>query len=228
MERKGISQEQLKLIACITMLLDHIGLVFFPGSFLRIIGRLSFPIYCYLLSEGVCHTRNRCRYGCRLLICTVLAEIPFDLVCYGAWNWGKQSVMVTLFLGYLFCVGANQIPDFSGRVLLLMPFIWLGELLRGDYGGWGIMIIGMFFLTRNLPQSRLLQMVCLGAVSLVMSKSKVSVGDFVIPLQVFAVAAMVPICLHDGRKRVSTKWIQWGFYLFYPVHLLALYFIGRL
>ena len=222
-----MSQEQLKLIACITMLLDHIGVVFFPGSFLRMIGRIALPIYCYLLSEGVFHTRNRYRYGCRLLFAAMLAEMPFDLVSSGTWNWGKQSVMVTLLVGYLFCTGADQVSSVSGRVLLLVPFVWLGEVLRVDYGGWGVMMIGMFFLTRDLPQSRLLQTVCLVTISLVMSKSKISLGNLLIPLQLFAVLAMMPICLYDGRKTVASKWIQWGFYLFYPVHLLALYVIRR-
>lgn len=60
--RRSLSQESLKLIACVTMLLDHIGAVFLPGYYtyyaLRILGRLSFPIYCFLLVEGAHHTRN--------------------------------------------------------------------------------------------------------------------------------------------------------------------------
>ena len=78
--KKGISQEGLKILACLTMLLDHIGAVFVRGYTLRIIGRIAFPIYCFLLVEGVLHTKNPRRYGLRLGIGLLLSEIPFDLL----------------------------------------------------------------------------------------------------------------------------------------------------
>lgn len=217
----------MKIIACITMLVDHIGAVFFPGSGIRIIGRVSFPIYCYLLTEGVHYTSNQRCYGRRLLTGVILAEIPFDLLFFGAWYWGKQSVMLTLFVGYLFCVMASRLSNPAGGVLLLIPFVWLGELLRVDYGGWGVMMIGMFCLTRELPGCRLYQTVLLLILCGMMSKAVISVGAMVIPLQIFAVLAMVPICLYDGRKTIAAKWVRRGFYLFYPAHLLGLYVLRR-
>ena len=98
MEKCGLSQESLKLIACITMLLDHIGatlvlrmvqgmpmpndqyrqLVGIYYAF-RIIGRIAFPIFCFLLVEGAYRTRNPKKYGLRLFIGMLLSEIPFDL-----------------------------------------------------------------------------------------------------------------------------------------------------
>ena len=223
MERKGMAQEQLKLIACITMLADHIGAVFIPGSFLRIIGRISFPIYCYLLTEGVCHTGNRSRYGRRLLLGLILSEIPFDLLFYGKWYWGKQSVMLTLFVGYLFCVMASHIPSIAHRMLLLIPFAYVGEQLHVDYGGWGIVMIGMFFLTKDLPRSRFQQTLWLMAISWMISKATVTIGVLVLPIQLFAVLAMIPITLYDGRKITNNTWIQRFFYWFYPLHLAMLY-----
>ena len=157
MKQKGISQETLKLIACITMLIDHIGAVFFPGSFLRTIGRISFPIYCYLLTEGVFYTKDRNRYGKRSLTGILLAEIPYDFLFYGNLYWGKQSVMVTLFLGYLYCVAAMHIPGLAQRILLMIPFAYLGKVLRVDYGAWGVIMIGMFMLTRDEPNRHLRQ-----------------------------------------------------------------------
>jgi len=225
MEERRISQEGLKLIACLTMLADHIGAVFFPGSILRIIGRISFPIYCFLLTEGVCRTGNRSRYGKRLLIGMLLAEIPFDLLFFGGWNWGKQSVMLTLLLGFLYCVTVLHIPGLAYRLLLLLPFSYFGEILHVDYGGWGIALIGMFLLTKDAPRSSLLQTVCLLLISRMISEATVTVGGLQMLLQPFAVLAMIPICLYGGRKRTGNVWVQRGFYLFYPAHLFVLYLL---
>ena len=104
MQKRGLSQEGLKLIACITMLLDHIGATIllaclhrYTGAdrallltwyeILRTIGRISFPIYCFLLNEGTVYTRNPKRYGLRLLGLMILSEIPYDLTFYGTVNW---------------------------------------------------------------------------------------------------------------------------------------------
>lgn len=83
MPKRGLSQETLKIIACVTMLLDHIGATFCPGIGLRIVGRIAFPIYCFLLAEGVHYTHSPKKYGLRLLIGALLSEIPFDLLFFG-------------------------------------------------------------------------------------------------------------------------------------------------
>ena len=91
----GISQEGLKLLACITMLIDHIGATLMIRLIqetsandaslvwlyylMRIIGRIAFPIYCFLLVEGAAHTRDPKKYGLRLFVGMLLSEIPFDL-----------------------------------------------------------------------------------------------------------------------------------------------------
>lgn len=223
MEKRTISQEGLKLIACMTMLADHIGAVFFPGSVLRVIGRLAFPIYCYLLTEGVLHTKDRRKYGQRLLIGIFLAELPYDFLFYGGWYWGKQNVMLSLFLGYLYCVAALGVSNPGFRIALMMPFAFLAELLNVDYGCWGILMIGMFLLTKNQPRERLLQFLLLVPISWLLSEATVTIGALQLRLQLFAVLAMIPIALYDGTKRTGSLWIRRMFYLFYPAHLALLY-----
>ena len=72
-KKQGLSQEGLKLIACVTMLIDHIGAAFVPWMWLRMVGRIAFPIYCFLLAEGAFYTRNPRRYGARLAVGALLA-----------------------------------------------------------------------------------------------------------------------------------------------------------
>ena len=85
---KGLSQEGLKILACVTMLVDHAALLFGGSPWLRAIGRLAFPIYCFLLTEGIRHTRDVRRYLSRLLFAAIVSEPIYDLVlypCVGIW-----------------------------------------------------------------------------------------------------------------------------------------------
>lgn len=216
----GISQEWLKLIACVTMLIDHIGAIFFPQlQWLRIIGRLSFPLYCFLLSEGVHHTRSPLKYGLRLLMVALLTELPYDLLFRGEFTWAKNSVMVTLLLGFGAGVCMKGKPLWK-QALWALPFILLGRYCNGTYGMYGVVMIVMFCATRNLPHGLAVQSALMVLLSLRMAGFPARVG-----IQIYAVAAMVPICLYSGEKRSNSKALQWVFTLFYPLHIILLLLI---
>lgn len=218
MKHKPLSQEWLKLIACATMLLDHVGAVFFPQTlWLRVIGRMAFPVYCFLLCEGTHHTKNPVRYGLRLFIGLLLAEIPFDLALYGQVSFAHQNVMVTLLLGFLALLVMKKVPLWT-MPLVALPFAMAAEWLHTDYGAMGIMTVALFALTRDLEEKRMLQSVGLVGLSFLFFPT-----NFIQPM---AVLAMIPISLYSGRKATGSKLLQWGFYLFYPLHLLVLWLIS--
>ena len=227
--KKGLSQETLKLIACVTMLIDHIGAVFVREYSLyyamRIIGRIAFPIYCFLLAEGAHYTKSPKKYGLRLAIGAVLAELPFDLAFYGGWTNGSQNVMVTLLLGFLALQGMKKCPNMLLKALVAVPFAVTAEWLRTDYGAAGVMLIVMFGLVRGLSRESLLQFTGLTVICWLMGSARISVFGVRIPIELFAVLAMVPIALYSGEKRTDSRAVQWAFYLFYPVHLAVLYLI---
>lgn len=246
MPKQGIPQEGLKGIACITMLLDHIGAVIVMAcfqntaienkralldlyEFLRLIGRISFPIYCFLLVEGSVRTRDPKRYALRLLIAALLSEIPFDLAIYGAVTWLHQSVMVTLLLGLCALEVMKRCPNLPLQFLAVVPFAAVAEWLHADYGANGILVIALFALTRELPRKELWQFLgiwCIFSPNHLMMLNWI--GRFSITMQEWAMLAVIPISLYDGRKIANHKAVQWGFYLFYPAHLVALHLIGRL
>ena len=93
----------LKLIALVTMIIDHVGAIFFPQFiWLRYIGRLSMPIYAFLLVQGYMHTRNFNRYALRMGIFALLSEVPYDLLFQGTWlEFQRQNILFT-FLTALF------------------------------------------------------------------------------------------------------------------------------
>lgn len=223
MKRKMLSQESLKLIACVTMLIDHIGAVFVPGYSLRIIGRIAFPIYCFLLAEGVVHTRDRWKYGIRLLIGMILAEIPFDLLFFGKLTWAHQSVMVTLFLGFLMLEWKVKR---SRKWLPICICFFAAEILGTDYGGWGILLIALLASTEDKRHGTWLRILGMAVIFGSMNSFRVPFLGLQIPLQMFGVLAMIPIGLYSGEKRSNSRAVQLAFYAFYPVHLLILWLIA--
>lgn len=241
--RPGLSQEKLKLIACVSMLLDHIGAIIVLMAFhsaaqagtqaggildlyklLRIVGRLAFPIYCFLLSEGVAHTRNPSRYGLRLAIAALLSELPFDLALHNGPSWQNQSVMVTLLLGFLALQCMKNVKSLPLKVLMFLPFALAADLLNTDYGAEGVALIALFFLTRELPRKHLWQALgvwCIFSPGHLMALNWL--GKFTVTTQELAVLAMIPISLYSGEKQSRNRFVQWGFYLFYPAHLALLW-----
>ena len=228
MKKGGLSQEALKMIACVTMLIDHVGAVLVPSLGLRIVGRLAFPIYCFLLAEGAHYTRNSKQYAFRLGIVAVLSEVPFDLAFYAGINWQHQNVMVTLLLGFLALKVMERCPNAVLKIMASVPFALLAECLKTDYGADGVLAIALFGITRELSHRRLLQFLGLWFVFSPAHSMMLSwIGGISITVQEWAVMAMIPISLYSGQKRTSSRAVQWGFYLFYPVHLVVLFFAAR-
>lgn len=244
--RRPLHQEGLKLLACITMLTDHIGATLVlrqyylaaaagmdTGSilelynFLRSVGRLAFPIYCFLLCEGVCHTRHPGKYALRLLAAALLSEVPYDLALHGGFSWEHQSVMITLLLGF----GALQLMKRTEHMLLKLlcaaPFALAAEWLHTDYGADGIWVIVLFALTRQWRFRELWQF--LGLWLIFSADHLLFIGWFrrgAVAIQELACLAAVPIALYSGEKKSGSRALQWGFYLFYPVHLTVLWLMG--
>lgn len=235
MLKKGISQETLKCIACVTMLVDHIGVTVVYAlarnaeelyglyQIMRIIGRLSFPIYCFLLAEGAHYTRNPWKYALRLAIAAILSELPFDYAFRGGLDWQHQNVMFTLLLGFLMLRIMERCPDLLCKLLAAVPFLLMARWIKCDYGMNGVLAILLFGLTRELRYKRLLQFLGLWFIFSPSHTMLLSwLNGFRVTTQEWALLSLIPISLYSGRKVTASRWVQWGFYLFYPVHLIIL------
>lgn len=220
MPKKGLSQEMLKCIACVTMLVDHIGAVFVPGYALRLLGRVSFPIFCFLLVEGARHTRDPKRYALRLGIGALLSEIPYDLLFRGGIDWHHQNVMVTLLIGLGVILWAGRMKRFPILPLILGGL--LAEAVGSDYGSFGVALIFLFWLTADCRGKNWICLVGMAVIFRLMGSQGVTILGLTVPIQLFGTLSMVPIALYSGRKTTVSRWVQWGFYLFYPVHLIIL------
>lgn len=223
MKFKCLPQEALKLIACITMLLDHIGATLFPYTlWLRVVGRLAFPIYAFLLYQGFRHTRSTSKYLLRLAISMLLSELPFDILFYGRFTWEHQSVMVTLLLSLSMVASMDRIKRPVYKLLPLIPFALLSEFACTGYGGLGVLTVALFALTDGITHEKPVQLLGLLLLNFAFDSFPIHILGLSIPIQLFAAFAMIPIALYSGRKVTRSRALQWLFYAFYPAHLTAL------
>lgn len=195
------------------MLIDHVGAILYPGEHLfRYVGRLAFPIFCFLLVEGFIHTRNVWKYMGRLGLFALLSEIPYDLAFHKSfWAPEKQNVFFTLCIGLgMLCILNKERESVvkAGVVILAM---WAAELLRTDYGFLGVLLIEIFWLARK---HRLAGGILAAGWNFLWQN----------PLQYAGALAVIPIAAYNGKKGRSMKYF---FYLFYPTHLLILYLIAE-
>ena len=200
--RRTFSGTALKTIACITMLVDHIGAscieagILTPGldagtlsqdtlsayplyrldMVLRFTGRLAFPLFCFLLVEGFVHTHNVKGYLGRLVLFGILSEVPFDLAFFRTPFFpGAQNVYWTLALA-----------------------------ARTDYNASGVIIICALYLTRTNRKWQ-----CLA-------------GALLFMFELTAPLAFVLVWFYNGQRGACSPLQKKAFYWFYPVHLLVL------
>ena len=247
--RFGLNGSTLKMIAVVTMLIDHVAAVLLVKmlilngtweltgysdsrvlniltlehmnmvkiyQLMRDIGRIAFPIYCFLLVEGFMRTRNVKKYLGRMLLFAFISEIPFNLAFTGKIFYRDyQNVMFTLFWGLL-AMYVSQIVELKADKWFVKWFltalIWLAaaggaEVMLTDYGAKGVGCICVLYLLRYVKGLQLLG----GALAFT--------WEFPAPVS-FAF-----IALYNGEKGRSMKHF---FYGFYPVHLLVLYLVSVL
>ena len=224
--QQGLSGTALKLAACITMLIDHIGASCIEAAYaaaseipeavaqldtvLRLIGRLAFPIFCFLLVEGFLHTHDVKKYIERLLVFGLVSEVPFDLAFFRMpFYWGHQNVYWTLALGVLAMAGLKHFekPDGSAswKGLLCAAGCTLAALLAcTDYNGIGVLIICALYLTRGDR------------------KRQCIVGAVLFAWELTAPLAFVLVWFYNGQRGACSPLQKKAFYWFYPVHLSVL------
>lgn len=211
--KSGFNSFQLKCIAIITMLIDHIGAILFPAEIgFRIIGRLSFPIFCFLLVEGFYHTGNVKKYMIRLGIFALISEIPYDLAFRNVFlEFQRQNVFFTLLLGIALMYMLQRTNRTYVRICYILLAMWTALQTGMSYDCRGILLIMIYYVCRNNIAAKV---VLGGAWNLLWTG-----------VQQFGVLASIPIALYNGEKGKSMKYV---FYVFYPVHLLILYIISSI
>jgi hypothetical protein len=202
-----LSNYHLKLIAAATMLVDHIGVVFFPDVVgWRIIGRISFPLFVWLLVQGEAHTRDAVRYGVRLAVLGVVSQPVYQL----AFGTASPNILFELLLGLICLRLARRFP--AVQVPIWLGAAGLSELLAMGYSSYGIALVA---LTRYYRPTLLWTLVWVSFHGVWVAVA----GPFQLP------AIAVPL-LFFGAKGDRGPRARW-FYAFYPGHLALLWLLHQ-
>ena len=227
----------LHIMAMAFMLCDHLWGTIVPGNdWLTCIGRISFPIFAFLIVEGYFHTGNLKKYVCRILLFAILSEIPFNLAMGSRWFYPIHQNVLWSFLIALGLIHWNEKARAAGKiwmriligcVTVLLGYI-VGLVTMVDFYHAGIMTVLVFYFFRQRKWwSYLGQTICLWYINTEI------LGGFSYELQLFgqtyflvrqsfALLALIPIWLYRGNQGYHSKPLQMVYYMFYPLHLLIL------
>ena len=227
MNYKIVSGSTLKMIAIISMAIDHIAHFLLRNSdwfimplftfhsfkfswylLFRAIGRLSFPIFAFLVVEGFLHTSDRWKYGKNLFIFALLSEIPWALLHNGFHLIG-HNVMFTLLLGFLgLCTIDYYQTDRKKMGIILLSMLCFAYIFRSDYNGLGFTFIILLYVLRH---NRIIQFL---------------IGSSILPMKLMASLSFIPINMYNGKRGfIKGNIAKYLFYAFYPLHLLSLYLL---
>jgi hypothetical protein len=245
--RKGfdLSSAALHIIAMVSMLIDHaMKTVVEYDGWIFVLGRLAFPIFAFMLAEGCIYTRDPKKYGLRLFLFAVLSEIPYDLMKSGTWfDPYDQNVIWTFLIAFLCIMGCKAVRATERRQLYLPSMVGLilagvaaATLFSSDYGGMGVLMVLVFYFFRGRKwQTMLAQLVLMAVINILFlggfgyGVTFAWFGQYIeLPLQGFALLALLPIWMYDGRQGYHSKPFQYCCYAFYPVHMLALFLLSRM
>ncbi len=205
----------LKWIAIVTMTIDHIGYALFPYQiWMRYVGRIAFPIFCFLLVEGAVHTKNIRKYELRMLVFACIAEVPFDFGLYHQIYWSHQNVMFTMLLGLVLIDALRTIKHPVGIALSCVAGIAAATVCQVDYGGMGIVLILAFYWFRIMFWHKGLSLILI---------EMIEGMDW--PVQRAGILALPFLYFYNGERGRQNRYF---FYVYYPLHLLVIYVIWYL
>ena len=221
----------LKIIACVCMFIDHSGYAIFGKfSYFNYIGRLAFPIFAFQITEGYTHTKNLKKYIVRLLIFAIISQIPFALFLSKLTNEYSFNIFFTLLLGLFSIIGYDKLSNFILKFVPVVIFATIGQIANVDYGAYGVILIFVFYLFRNNKLTTAFGF--LFAVFINHGRNILvnylehgfnpNYIDKQIAIGVCVLASLFPILLYNKKQGKKLKYFL---YIFYPAHLLLLYYL---
>lgn len=223
----------LKIIACFTMFIDHVGYIVFDGhsSWFNYVGRLAFPIFAFQISEGYIHTHDVKKYLLRLILFAFISQIPFLLFHSIINNELGLNVIFTLFLGLVAIIIYDKYNKFVG-VFSAIIFGIIAHFLNSDYSFYGVGITFLFYVFNKNK--------CLLAISFIIAtlmqysylilvyynygfEFLKNVFIIYLPYFICTIFSIIIILCYNKKKGPSTKYF---FYLFYPLHMILIYILN--
>lgn len=223
----------LKIIACFTMFIDHVGYIVFDGhsSWFNYVGRLAFPIFAFQISEGYIYTHDVKKYLLRLILFAFISQIPFLLFHSIINNEPGLNVIFTLFLGLIAIIIYDKYNKFVG-VFSAIIFGIIAHFLNSDYSFYGVGITFLFYVFNKNK--------CLLAISFIIAtlmqysylilvyynygfEFLKNVFIIYLPYFICTIFSIIIILCYNKKKGPNTRYL---FYLFYPLHMILIYILS--
>jgi len=216
----------LKIVAAITMLIDHIAVIFINRiplvvyEQMRIVGRVSFPIFAFLLVEGFFHTRNRINYLARILGFGIGMIFCLSIMS----NFGIQvpvvvNIFITLGIGFMAIWFIEQFWGASKVITIFftLAIMLFADALHADYGAYGVAMIVLFYVLHEQKTLMAIGFTLLTMLSVFFDYSRYEYVSFT---QLYAIVAVPFLLLYNGEP--GQYRFKYFFYFFYPLHFVVL------
>ncbi len=216
----------LKLIGLCSMFCDHLGdatLGYF--SYYNLIGRIAFPIFAFQIAQGYIHTKDLKKYIFRLLIFAIISQIPFMLFTSTFSASLSLNIGFTMILGVLAILSFDKIKNKYLGLSICVLISAIAQIIRVDYGAFGVTIILLFYIFR---QNKLWLNISVASCIIInyviryMLDTTISFYSYYLPIIICCCISLMLIALYNGKRGPNAKYL---FYVFYPAHLLFLYFL---
>ena len=216
---KIIDGTTLKIIAMICMVFDHLGdNIFLSQTWMRIIGRIALPLFAFCISEGYIHTKDKKRYLKRLLLFSIISEIPFNLLLNGSiFYLEHQNVILTFSIAVLSLIIFDKITSNKKKIsyvfgtIIVLLFAVISLILKTDYNLFAVLLVFIYYVF-NSKGNNVRNII--GTVYQLLLRN--------VGIYIYGALSCIPIFLYNGKKGKGIKWL---FYIFYPGHMLIIYLI---
>lgn len=225
-KHKGLTSNLLKIIAIIAMFLDHAASGLMPpdstlGALFHICGRMTAPIMCYFIAEGYYHTHDILKYIKRLFLFAVLSHFPYDL--YFKLNYLKATgVMWALLLG-LIALCAYKSDKINNLYKVAIIFVCCALAVPANWNYIAVLWVLGFGAFHGDIRKQMLAFTGVSVFHMVLTLTNPHIQNPWYQLGIFLAVPL--ILLYNGQRGKNIKALKWGFYLFYPIHLVVLYCI---
>lgn len=240
-KKKGYNQLVLRSIAMVCTILAIASHTVAPTfRFFGYLEWIAFPIFAYLLAEGVENSMAKGLYAARLFLFAMLSEVPYDLMMSGkVMDTRQQNVLFTLFFGYLILLGVDLIRTHADNLILTIVAevggIFFGRYLISEmhcaYSRFGMFFIMLFYVARRVHYEKLMELAVTLYIAFNLSNQtfatpKINGLQYDLSVQLFAVLALILIWLYNGERGPNTLAVRYISYGFFPVSILLFWYLA--
>lgn len=212
----------LKIIAVITMTIDHLGYFLDGPLWMRAIGRIAFVLFAFGVAEGFVKTRNRTQYMKRLAEFGFGMTLAVGMIAFVANDWSyvaNGNIFLTFFFALLIATGMKR-SDVFGLIQILLGLAGT-VIFAVDYSFYGILtVLAFIYFQGNIWK----QFLAFSVINIIFYGPALFMYGVWSPysLQLYSIAAFGFIACYNGKSGPRTLWTKWFFYWYYPIHIVIL------